>query len=217
MNEQGKWDVSALYVEDDSATRDEVTPFLEQRVREVLTAENGRDGLALYRQKQPDLVITDIRMPAMDGLQMAREVRDAYKGALIIVTTAHSDASSLLDAIDIGIDQYVVKPLNMKKFAAAIEKCVEIIEYRRAHKRYLAEREKLVADLQQALAEIKTLHGILPICSHCKKIRDEDGAWHQLEAYISNHSDTLFSHGLCEDCAKTLYSEYYNKARDKNK
>ena len=155
MNEQGKWDVSALYVEDDSATRDEVTPFLEQRVREVLTAENGRDGLALYRQKQPDLVITDIRMPAMDGLQMAREVRDAYKGALIIVTTAHSDASSLLDAIDIGIDQYVVKPLNMKKFAAAIEKCVEIIEYRRAHKRYLAEREKLVTDLQQALAEAK--------------------------------------------------------------
>ena len=155
MNEQGKWDVSVLYVEDDSETRDEVTPFLEQRVREVLTAENGRDGLALYRQKQPDLVITDFRMPVMDGLQMAREVRDTYKGALIIVTTAHSDTSSLLDAIDIGIDQYVVKPLNMKKFAAAIEKCVEIIEYRRAHKRYLAEREKLVADLQQALAEAK--------------------------------------------------------------
>ena len=215
MNEQGKWDVSVLYVEDDNATRDEVTPFLEQRVREVMTAENGRDGLALYRQQQPDLVITDIRMPAMDGLQMAREVRDTYKGALIIVTTAHSDTSSLLDAIDIGIDQYVVKPLNMKKFSAAIEKCVEIIEYRQAHKRYLAEREKLVADLQQALAEIKTLHGILPICSHCKKIRDGEGAWHQLEAYISTHSDTQFSHGLCEDCAKTLYPEYYDKARDK--
>jgi len=155
MNEQGKWDVSVLYVEDDSATREEVAPFLEQRVREVMTAENGRDGLALYRQKQPDLVITDIRMPAMDGLQMARAIRDISKGALVIVTTAHSDTSSLLDAIEIGIDQYVVKPLNMKKFSAAIEKCVEIIEYRRAHKRYLAEREKLVADLQQALAEAK--------------------------------------------------------------
>lgn len=71
------------------------------------------------------------------------------------------------------------------------------------------EREKLIADLRKALAEIKTLHGILPICSFCKKIRDDKGAWTHLESYISEHSDALFSHGLCQDCAKIHYSEYY--------
>jgi PAS domain S-box-containing protein len=73
------------------------------------------------------------------------------------------------------------------------------------------EREKLIAELQQALAEIKTLHGILPICSSCKKIRDDKGAWQHLETYISQHTDAEFTHGLCADCAIKLYPEYMNK------
>ncbi len=67
------------------------------------------------------------------------------------------------------------------------------------------EREKLIADLQQALAEVKTLRGILPICSRCKKIRDEQGNWHQLEIFLSEHTDSEFSHGMCSECAKILY------------
>lgn len=72
------------------------------------------------------------------------------------------------------------------------------------------EREKLIAELQQALAEIKTLHGIVPICASCKKIRDDEGAWHQMEVYISKRTDAKFSHGICKDCAKKLYPEYYS-------
>jgi PAS domain S-box-containing protein len=73
------------------------------------------------------------------------------------------------------------------------------------------ERERLIADLQKALAEIKTLHGVLPICANCKKIRDEEGAWHQLEVYISRNTDAMFSHGLCMDCAKKLYPDFTRK------
>lgn len=73
------------------------------------------------------------------------------------------------------------------------------------------EREKLITELQQAIAEIKTLHGILPICSFCKKIRDDKGAWQQMESYISSHTDALFSHGLCQECAKKMYPEYYKE------
>ncbi len=69
------------------------------------------------------------------------------------------------------------------------------------------EREKLIDELQKALTEIKTLHGILPICSSCKKVRDDSGAWHQLEAYIRDHTDAEFSHGLCMDCARKLYPD----------
>lgn len=75
-------------------------------------------------------------------------------------------------------------------------------------KRAEEEREQLVADLQKALSEIKTLHGVLPICAHCKKIRDDNGAWHQLEEYISAHTDSEFTHGICRECAQKIYVEY---------
>jgi len=217
MDEQRKHDVSVLYVEDDSAAREEIILFLGHLVRDVTTAANGRDGLDLYRQKQFDLIVTDIRMPDMDGLQMARAVREIFKGTPIIVTTAHSDSSFMMDAIDIGIDQYVVKPINMKKLAGAIGKSVEVIEYRRAHKRYLAERETLIADLQKALAENKILYGILSICSVCKKIKDNDGTWKQMEAYIHEHSEADFSHGYCPECAKKVMEEIRQIKKNREK
>jgi PAS domain S-box-containing protein len=73
------------------------------------------------------------------------------------------------------------------------------------------EREKLVRELQDALASVKTLSGMLPICASCKKIRDDAGYWTQVEAYLMKHTDAHFSHGLCPDCAETLYPEIFGK------
>ena len=74
------------------------------------------------------------------------------------------------------------------------------------------ERDTLIRDLQRSLAEVKTLSGLLPICSSCKKIRDDKGYWNQIEAYIHEHSDATFSHGICPDCTQKLYPEYYKKS-----
>ncbi len=73
------------------------------------------------------------------------------------------------------------------------------------------ERNALIQDLQRSLAEVKTLSGLLPICASCKKIRDDKGYWNQIEAYIHEHSDVTFSHGICPDCTQKLYPEYYKK------
>lgn len=73
------------------------------------------------------------------------------------------------------------------------------------------EREKLITDLQDALANIKRLKGLLPICASCKKVRDDKGYWQQIEAYVSEHSDAEFSHGICPDCAERLYPGYKSK------
>ncbi len=70
------------------------------------------------------------------------------------------------------------------------------------------ERDRLIADLKEALANIKTLKGLLPICAHCKKIRDDKGYWNQIEKYVRDHTDVAFSHGICPECAKTHYPEY---------
>ena len=81
-----------------------------------------------------------------------------------------------------------------------------------ARKQLEAEREELILKLQSALDNVKTLNGLLPICSYCKKIRDDRGYWHQVEIYIQAHSDVDFSHGLCPECAKKLFPEFYDKA-----
>ena len=73
-----------------------------------------------------------------------------------------------------------------------------------------AEKSEIIADLQEALAKVKTLSGFLPICASCKKIRDDKGYWNHVEAYISEHSEAEFSHGVCPGCAKKLYPDIYH-------
>ena len=75
-------------------------------------------------------------------------------------------------------------------------------------KRIEKEREKLISELQMAMAEVKKLSGFLPICSSCKKIRDDEGYWNQIESYIRDHSEAEFSHGICPECVKKLYPDF---------
>jgi len=86
-----------------------------------------------------------------------------------------------------------------------------IRDYFLSSKRLYEEKEKLILDLQEALAKVKQLSGLLPICASCKKIRDDKGYWNQIETYISEHSEALFSHAICPECGKKLYPEYYDK------
>jgi sigma-B regulation protein RsbU (phosphoserine phosphatase) len=209
MDQAQRFEPRILYVEDDASAREQIIHLLKRRGKEVIEAGNGKEGLALFRQHQPDLVVTDIRMPVMDGLTMAKEIKAISPEAKIIVTTAFTDISYLMDAIDVGIDQYVVKPVDIDKLLAAIDKCAESIESRLMASRYQAEREQLLEKLQKALEKVKLLSGYLPICSSCKKIRDDKGYWQQIESYIRDHSDAEFSHGICPDCARKLYPEIF--------
>jgi PAS domain-containing protein len=77
-----------------------------------------------------------------------------------------------------------------------------------ARKKAEKEREELIHELQEALAKVKLLSGLLPLCASCKKIRDDDGYWNQIDTYIRDHADVEFSHSICPDCAKRLYPEY---------
>ena len=78
-------------------------------------------------------------------------------------------------------------------------------------KRSEAERERLVSELQNALVRVRTLSGLIPICASCKKIRDDGGFWNQVEKYVTEHSNATFSHGLCPDCARKLYPDYFDE------
>ena len=90
-----------------------------------------------------------------------------------------------------------------------IESSLDITERKRAEE----EREKLIQELQDALGKVKRLSGLLPICSSCKKIRDDNGYWNQIEAYIRDRSEAEFSHSICPECRKKLYPELYERGR----
>jgi PAS domain S-box-containing protein len=92
------------------------------------------------------------------------------------------------------------------KLVQMIEYCIDVSERKHAAR----EREALIVDLRQALHEVKTLSGLLPICASCKKIRDDKGYWNNLEKYIGEHSGAEFTHGICPECAQRLYPKFYN-------
>ena len=119
--------VSVLYVEDDAATREMVTNMLKKNGFNCITAENGHQGLELYRRHSPEIVLSDIMMPGMSGLEMARAIRMDFPEAPFIFMTALGESKYILEAIDIGVTQYVVKPVNLHKLLAAISQCVGII------------------------------------------------------------------------------------------
>jgi len=201
--------LSILLAEDDDVAREQIAYFLRKTDSELVSARNGREGLELFKQHHPDLIITDIRMPIMDGLQMIQEVRALDKDVKIIIISAYNDADYLVKAIDIGIDGYVMKPVDTTKLQASINKCTEIIAYRKAAHVHKEEQARLIENLNAALANVKLLSGFLPICASCKKIRDDKGYWQQIESYIHEHSEAEFSHGICPDCARKIYGDYY--------
>jgi nitrate/nitrite-specific signal transduction histidine kinase len=95
----------------------------------------------------------------------------------------------------------------IKKLKASTASRVELEQEIRERKKTEKQRDKIILDLQEALSEVKTLSGLLPICSHCKKIRDDKGYWNQIEAYIGDHSDAEFSHSICQECAEKYFPE----------
>ena len=127
MKKETPDNVTLLYVEDDTATREMVTKTLQMNGFNCSVAKNGREGLELYRRHLPEIVLSDIMMPVMGGLEMARAIRSEFPDAQFIFTTARGDSKSILEAIDIGVNQYVVKPLELSKLMAAISRCVTII------------------------------------------------------------------------------------------
>jgi PAS domain S-box-containing protein len=118
--------ISILYVEDDPDNRDLFARMIPMKYPDVefLVAENGRTGLDLFEEHLPDIVITDINMPVMDGVTMSAGIKAIQPDAVIIIVSAYCDANYLLKAIDIGINHYILKPIDYKKLFSTIDKCI---------------------------------------------------------------------------------------------
>ncbi|MGC8764278.1 MAG: EAL domain-containing protein [Brevinematia bacterium] len=123
---QKKLSISVLYVEDEVLIRLEISNMLSQVVEELYTAEDGEEALKIFKEKRIDVVITDVRMPKMDGLELSREIRKINPEIPIIITTAYSDAEYLLESLEIGVNQYLIKPIQFEKIITSLHNLYEV-------------------------------------------------------------------------------------------
>lgn len=151
----------------------------------------------------PDIVLMDIEMPGQDGLEATRHIQSARPWPVVLLT-AHDTPDLLARAGAVGVGGYIVKPTSPQELdrtmAIAMARFGDLMELRRLNE-----------ELRGALASVKKLGGMLPICASCKKIRDDKGYWQSVEAYLMEHTDAMFSHGCCPECRKKLYPEYAPK------
>lgn len=161
-------------------------------------ASDGVEAVELACALQPDVILMDIKMPEMDGLEAARRILEVCP-IPIVVLTAHESQDLVEKASATGIGAYLTKPPQQKE----IERAVTIALARHDD---LMQLRKLNAKLEKALAEIKTLRGILPFCSFCNRIRNENGNWENVDVFIYRHSEADVSHGICPDCEKEFYT-----------
>ncbi len=156
-----------LYVEDDEAIRDEVVHFLERRVGRLLAAADGEEGLAMFIAQHPDIVLTDIQMPLMDGFALAAEVKERRRGTPVIFTTVFEDTRYLQRAIALGVDGYVVKPIDLEQLLQTLLHSVELLMQAReistsraqlaAYHDAAEEERQLVADLMARMMRPENL------------------------------------------------------------
>jgi len=118
--------LTVLYVEDDDMTIEEISFFLKKCVKKLLIAKNGQEGIDLFKAHEPDIVISDIQMPVKNGLDMCEEILKIKEDFPIILTSAHSDGDYLIKAIELGIEKYLLKPINMIEMLAVIQKTLNL-------------------------------------------------------------------------------------------
>jgi CheY-like chemotaxis protein len=171
---------------------------------EVAATVNGAEAWqALQQPDAPKLVILDWMMPEMEGLEVVRRVRarNDNRPPYIIMLTTMGEKADIIAGLEAGANDYLTKPFDPGELRARVEVGRRMAEMQAA----LATK---IEELREALEQIKTLRGIVPICMHCKQIRDDEGYWSQVETYISQHSEARFSHGICPECLEKHYPEF---------
>jgi DNA-binding response OmpR family regulator len=199
--------IKILSIEDNPADVDFINELLTNGKHypfDIIWAEQLSTGLAYFEAGHVDIILLDLSLPDSQGMSTFTRVHQQAPQIPIVVMSGLNDEELAIQAVHAGAQDYVVKgQIDGGSLRRTIRHAIE-------RKRLENDREKLIADLQQALAEIKVLRGFIPICSSCKKVRDDQGYWQRIEIYISEHSEADFTHGICPDCTRLLYPELFD-------
>jgi CheY-like chemotaxis protein len=161
----------------------------------VVTADGDEAWAALQRLGAPSIAILDWMMPGVDGVEICRRLaaQDSPTPPYVILLTANTRQADVVAGLEAGADDYMGKPFDHDELRARLIVAMRVVALRRK----LAER---VRELEAAVARVQQLHGLLPICSYCKNIRNDRNYWQRVEDYVSAHSAAQFSHSVCPEC-----------------
>jgi sigma-B regulation protein RsbU (phosphoserine phosphatase) len=197
-----------LIAEDDPVSRRVLEEILAEFGHDRVVAADGLQAWAALQQGDgPQLAIMDWMMPGMDGIQLCRKVRATPATAFtyLILVTSRGEKADVVAGLEAGANDYITKPFDRQELQARVRVGVRVVELQQS----LADRVK---ELEEALAHVKQLQGILPICCYCKKIRNDDKFWERVEDYIGQHADVAFSHGICPECWDTVVGPQMEEA-----
>lgn len=198
-----------LIAEDDFMVSETIQKELESLGYTVVgKAPDGRKAVDLTQALQPDLVLMDIEMPDMNGLEATQHIYHTCPTPVVMLT-AYDSPDLVAQASEAGAGAYLVKMPGAREIDRAITIAVSRFDDMMALRQFNGELKTRNEELQKALGEIKTLEGILPLCSYCKKIKNDVGKWEEIDVYLHSHSQADISHSLCPVCMKKHYPKEY--------
>jgi DNA-binding response OmpR family regulator len=199
-----------VIAEDDPVSRRVLhTTLLKWGYEVVVTGDGHAAWDVLQQADAPPLAILDWMMPGMDGVEVCRRVRSNHVAypIYIILLTAKGSTEDIVEGLEAGADDYITKPFDRDELRARLHVGARVLRLQAA----LADR---VGELETALARVKQLQGLLPICSYCKKIRDDQNYWHQVESFVTQHSEAKFSHSICPECFDEIVKPEFEEVSD---
>jgi len=201
-----------LVADDDRIPRLILERALSSWGYDVVTVSDGRQALeVLAADHPPPLAILDWVMPGLTGIEVCRQARaTAATAPYVIMVTGKRETADVVAVLEAGADDFVSKPFVPEELRARVQVGARIVSLQ--HR--LAER---VRSLEASLQHVKQLQGLLPICAYCKRVRNDQSYWQQIEVYIAARSEATFSHGICPDCRGGVVEEQLRKYREKHK
>ncbi len=198
-----------LIAEDEKISRRILEVTLTKAGYDVIAVEDGLKALDSIEKEVLDMLITDWMMPDLDGLELCRRVRalNLPRYVYIILLTSLTQKENIIQGLDAGADDYMAKPFERTELLARVKAGERVIKLEKS----LLQKNK---ELSDALAHVKQLKGLLPICMFCKKIRNDGNYWQKVEEYLFEHTGADFSHSICPDCLEKHYPDREGEKED---
>jgi CheY-like chemotaxis protein len=184
-----------LTVEDDLVARKILVQALHRLGYETVEAADGEEALRIIEQEPIRVIVSDWLMPGIDGLELCRRIRERVNSEysyFILLSSREADPANQREAIEAGVDDFLTKPLDLQELWMRLRVSERILKF---------------------TTQVRQLEAFLPICSYCKKVRDDHNYWQQIEAYINERTGSEFSHSICPDCYQRVIIPELEKLR----
>jgi DNA-binding response OmpR family regulator len=192
--------MTVLVADDHDVNRKLLRTLLSAEGYEVIEAANGNEALTFLKAATAPVVgLIDWEMPQVEGIEVCRQTRalNPETPLFLILVTVRDTKQDVVTGLQAGANDYITKPFDKTELLARVKIGTQMVELQQK----LTEHVK---ELKDALISVKQLSGLLPICSYCKKIRDDQNYWQQVEAYVGKHSEAQFSHSICPTCYEDI-------------